>query len=476
MFHLSTGTQGPKFAFNFTIPERLPPPSAAAVWRFGPPGGKVAAEAVTENDTPSREATEIPESLVSPKPDPLDATSGRCQRDDGSPSLKDAQEVVKSEKVEIQPGDAFPLGSVVVCRKQSGQPSKSSSWFTPSDSSSQFHLDRPERTPEEVNRTACEANGVDGSQEQTAGDVPPTLEGQREMFHFSTGTQGPKFAFNFTIPERLPPPSAAAVWRFGPPGGKVAAEAVTENDTPSREATEIPESLVSPKPDPLDAANGRCQRDDGSPPLEVTQEEKKEAPPKETSAAAAGRSSKRKKRKKQPSKIEPNQNVNEDNRLRVKATCDQTEMCQQPDEQLKREVDWCVEQLELGLKTQKPTPKQVDEMLRAIKTLRSEKAILAKKRQIMRFMFGDYRKKMAEDWQKQLKLMQTASKAARITEVTEDARRKSSQVFRKSVEVAGRSQNPKDPLLSPENPQQPEADFCPFTFTPSQEKFRFNFF
>lgn len=33
-------------------------------------------------------------------------------------------------------------------------------------------------------------------------------------------------------------------------------------------------------------------------------------------------------------------------------------VAQQSDDQLWKEVDWCVEQLELGLKTQKSTPKQ----------------------------------------------------------------------------------------------------------------------
>uniref|UniRef100_A0A669PL93 Uncharacterized protein n=1 Tax=Phasianus colchicus TaxID=9054 RepID=A0A669PL93_PHACC len=83
---------------------------------------------------------------------------------------------------------------------------------------------------------------------------------------------------------------------------------------------------------------------------------------------------------------------------------------EQSDDQLQKEVDWCVEQLEIGLKTQKSTPKQVEEALRAIKTLRSDKAPLVKKRQIMRTIFGDYRKKMEEELCKQLKLMLSGRK------------------------------------------------------------------
>uniref|UniRef100_A0A8C9FM34 Uncharacterized protein n=1 Tax=Pavo cristatus TaxID=9049 RepID=A0A8C9FM34_PAVCR len=72
-------------------------------------------------------------------------------------------------------------------------------------------------------------------------------------------------------------------------------------------------------------------------------------------------------------------------------------LCLLSDDQLQKEVDWCVEQLEIGLKTQKSTPKQAEEALRAIKALRSDKAPLVKKRQIMRAIFGDYRKKMEEE-------------------------------------------------------------------------------
>ncbi|RVE59641.1 hypothetical protein OJAV_G00190520 [Oryzias javanicus] len=77
------------------------------------------------------------------------------------------------------------------------------------------------------------------------------------------------------------------------------------------------------------------------------------------------------------------------------------------EEKLNRELDWCIEQLELGLKCQKGTPKQKEEASRALKTLRSSKAPLAKKRQVMRAMTGDYRKKMEEERAKQFKLIQS---------------------------------------------------------------------
>lgn len=48
-----------------------------------------------------------------------------------------------------------------------------------------------------------------------------------------------------------------------------------------------------------------------------------------------------------------------------------------------------------------------EEASRALKTLRSAKAPLAKKRQVMRAMTGDYRKKMEEEKTKQFKLIQS---------------------------------------------------------------------
>lgn len=48
-----------------------------------------------------------------------------------------------------------------------------------------------------------------------------------------------------------------------------------------------------------------------------------------------------------------------------------------------------------------------DEASRALKTLCSSKAPLPKKRQVMRAVTGDYRKKMEEEKTKQFKLIQS---------------------------------------------------------------------
>lgn len=52
-------------------------------------------------------------------------------------------------------------------------------------------------------------------------------------------------------------------------------------------------------------------------------------------------------------------------------------------------------------------PSSEEEASRALKTLRSSKAPLVKKRQVMRAMTGDYRKKMEEEKKRQHKLIQS---------------------------------------------------------------------
>ncbi|KAM8961378.1 UPF0488 protein C8orf33 homolog [Pelodytes ibericus] len=146
-------------------------------------------------------------------------------------------------------------------------------------------------------------------------------------------------------------------------------------------------------------------------------------------------------------------------------------------EELRRELDWCVEQLEIGLQRQKSTPKQMDEALRAIKTLRSEKAALVKKRQVMRVMFGDYRNKMEEEKKKQLRLMQIAAQSAQVNKVTEAARRKSSKVYRQMNHKSCKSQSPlataQDSHPEPADPGSSDPQM--FVFKSSHEPFCFNF-
>ncbi|XP_037360273.1 UPF0488 protein C8orf33 homolog [Talpa occidentalis] len=122
-------------------------------------------------------------------------------------------------------------------------------------------------------------------------------------------------------------------------------------------------------------------------------------------------------------------------------------------EQLARELTWCVEQLELGLKMQRPSPKQKEQALGAIRTLCSGKTPLPRKRQLMRSWFGDYRARMEAERQEALRALRAAAHCARVGPVDEATRRKNRRVCR--LRLAGGARATQD--------------------TPDEE-FRFNFF
>ncbi|XP_048817806.1 UPF0488 protein C8orf33 homolog [Lagopus muta] len=194
-------------------------------------------------------------------------------------------------------------------------------------------------------------------------------------------------------------------------------------------------------------------------------------------SASEGAAQRKKKKKKQNASVSKKDVKETETKRKAKVEANgcqnkdaahQDETSQQSDDQLQKEVDWCVEQLEIGLKTQKSTPKQVEEAVRAIRTLRSDKAPLVKKRQIMRAIFGDYRKKMEEELCKQLKLMLCDAKSAKIVEV----QNKKCQVIRKRPGACSKSQGSAGSL--PESADTPDTGT--FKFTVSQEEFRFNFF
>ncbi|KAI3365626.1 hypothetical protein L3Q82_010718, partial [Scortum barcoo] len=147
------------------------------------------------------------------------------------------------------------------------------------------------------------------------------------------------------------------------------------------------------------------------------------------------------------------------------------------EEQLNRQLDWCIEQLELGMRSQRGTPKQKEEASRALKTLRSSKAPLAKKRQVMRTMTGDYRKKMEEEKSKQYKLIQGEIASAQVKVVSNPPKK---CIFHRRAEV--KPQTPaKEENLQPTEARdtdltpQTQEETSAFVFTPSKEEFRFNF-
>lgn len=153
-----------------------------------------------------------------------------------------------------------------------------------------------------------------------------------------------------------------------------------------------------------------------------------------------------------------------------------------------------------------------EEASRALKTLRSSKAPLAKKRQVMRAMTGDYRKKMEEERTRQFKLIQGGElnvtqrvKVVYVTSYVTDALLSDGLVFFvlftieiASAQVKVASEAPKksvfhrragvktQKLSTDENLHQREGqdDATPqchtetssFLFVPSKEEFCFNFF
>ncbi|KAF3704536.1 UPF0488 protein C8orf33 -like protein [Channa argus] len=147
------------------------------------------------------------------------------------------------------------------------------------------------------------------------------------------------------------------------------------------------------------------------------------------------------------------------------------------EEQLNRQLDWCIEQLELGMRSQNGTPKQKEEASRALRTLRSSKAPLAKKRQVMRAMTGDYRKKMEDEKSKQFKLIQSEIASTQVKAVSDSPKK---SVFHRKVKVKSQVPGTEENLRQTEAQvtdltPQTQAETSAFVFTPSKEVFHFNF-
>nr|KAF6276846.1 hypothetical protein mPipKuh1_001891 [Pipistrellus kuhlii] len=89
----------------------------------------------------------------------------------------------------------------------------------------------------------------------------------------------------------------------------------------------------------------------------------------------------------------------------------------------------------------------------AIRTLRSGRTPLPRKRQLMRSLFGDYRAQMEAERRQALRALQTAARSAHVQPVGEAARKRSRRVCRPRLE--------RGPKATPDVPE---------------EEFRFNFF
>uniref|UniRef100_A0A8C3SMK9 Uncharacterized protein n=1 Tax=Chelydra serpentina TaxID=8475 RepID=A0A8C3SMK9_CHESE len=407
----------------------------------------------------------------------------------GDYRLKMAEERKRMEKAAVKPGKAqiqqtkAQASGSVVYRTRSGQTSESTTnWFIPSDNSFRFSFALPVMDPQATNGTLEEAQGVGGSEQRPISVSSSELEDLSGELNFSTPGQEPKFAFNFVIPDKYGPmiPSVVTGQRVESVAENVTSDALSSTG-PMKHSTLLEADML----EVVGCVGGELGREvlileTPKPEIVAVDEVKAE----KTAAAVAPKKKKKKKKKPSNSKKEMVE-AEVSKKMKVGASgCEDTDLSlqdkatQQSDKQLWREVDWCVEQLELGLKTHKSTPKQAEEALRAIKTLCSDKAVLAKKCQVMRAMFGDYKKKMEEERQKQLKLMKAATKSAQVMEVRENARRKSSQVFRKCSEASRKSPNSAgSPSHPPSHPEAPQASgTSSFMFPTSQEEFRFNFF
>ncbi|XP_027549528.1 uncharacterized protein LOC113972532 isoform X2 [Neopelma chrysocephalum] len=361
---------------------------------------------------------------------------------------------MKPGALEVQPSSGQAADGV---KQSDPSPEAKPELFTSSGSSFRFDFKLSETDP-----------GADPGDSRAV--TATEQESWNGALRFAASGQEPKFAFNFTIPDEDCPqlqllpssqhtdPSLPAGAAALPRAPAVREPEVTQaaGSAPREDRIHVPSKIPQPETAPADEA----------------------ATVKSTGAEAA---QKKKKRKKQKPPVSKNKREETETSRKAKTeakscqntnTSHQDEKTSQSDEQLQKELDWCVQQLELGLKTQKPTPKQAEEALRAIRTLRSDKAPLVKKRQLMRAMFGDYRKKMQEELCRELKLMETAAKAARIVEVKGSIRKKNGQFIRKCSGACRKSQGSAG---SPsESPRTLYTGL--FNGTASKEEFRFNFF
>lgn len=268
-------------------------------------------------------------------------------------------------------------------------------------------------------------------QEETAASSDRTETAASQI---SFTGQGSAFAFDFQIPPVTP----------------------VEN----METTETP-----------DATSPSCQKGDQGEKPSLLKEKEVNSPP-EQSAQSKAKKKKKKEKKKPSDSNEPQQKPSSADESQRH---EDTELS--AEEQLNRQLDWCIEQLELGMRSQKATPKQKEEASRALKTLRSSKAPLAKKRQVMRAMTGDYRKKIEEEKNKQHKLIQNEIASAQVKVVSYSPKK---CVFHRKAEAKTQTAATEENLKQPEAQDsdlkaQTQEETSAFVFTPSKEEFRFNF-
>ncbi|XP_070783663.1 UPF0488 protein C8orf33 homolog isoform X2 [Enoplosus armatus] len=266
-------------------------------------------------------------------------------------------------------------------------------------------------------------------QEETS---PPSDQAEPAASRASFTGEGSAFAFNFQIPPVTP------------------VENMDTTETPDASSPGSQQCVQEEKPSPLQEVNSPLE------PLVQSKAKKKKKSGKKKPSDSTEPQQK-------PSSAEGSQG-GEDTELSA-------------EEQLNRQLDWCIEHLELGMRSQKGTPKQKEEASRALKTLRSSKAPLAKKRQVMRAMTGDYRKKMDEEKSKQHKLMQSEIASAQVKVVSASPKK---CVFHRRADVKTQTPATEEHLQQTVaqdtgSTSQAQGETSAFVFTPSKGEFRFNF-
>ncbi|KAJ1098117.1 hypothetical protein NDU88_003233 [Pleurodeles waltl] len=320
---------------------------------------------------------------------------------------------LKTSSVLIQECNSQTSSSIIY-RKHSSEPAENSgNWFAPTDNSFRFSFSACEEDQENIssNFDKFQSDGnSDGKGAACAERSPDLRESETSTLNWSkVGNSRTEFNFNFLVQEEAE---------------------LQDKDFEAQNVTS--RGLLLTEQEGRFPQNDGCKdqmyiemKKDISVPEMISSASQNDKKPAKTTDGVP----KRKKKKRVPSEKELEG-------TEAKKESQSGENNEHGDEQLRREVDWCIEQLELGLKRQRSTQNQADEVLRAVKILRSEKAALVKKRQIMRSMLGDYRKKMEEERGRQMRLLQAATKAARVTEVREEARKTSSHVYRKCTKTA----------------------------------------
>ncbi|XP_017112064.1 UPF0488 protein CG14286 [Drosophila elegans] len=141
--------------------------------------------------------------------------------------------------------------------------------------------------------------------------------------------------------------------------------------------------------------------------------------------------------------------------------------------QLEVELCWCVEQLQNALDSGKLSQKAAEDTAKNLKILKSPKAPLIRKRQVMKLSMGDYRSKMQQEEQK----MALAAKQIKFTP-TDETTKKSSFVKKSALLTSGKDFRFDFSLPAEESStkeSQPAPKLQPTFQESSGSPFKFNF-